>query len=179
MRDFIGENFKFQPYWWEAAPPLPHQHPKMEPSYDVAIVGTGFTGASAAIVLARAGLSVAMFDKDDPGAGASRRAAGFMGRVLKKSYSDLIRSQGEEAARATYRELNTNFETTLELISTEGIDCFADRPGRFIAATSPGHYSALEADLTVLRQALGYEFSMVPRAHQHDEMATDAYWVAQ
>lgn len=176
MRDFIAENFKFQPYWWEAAPPLPHQHPTIEPQYDVAIIGSGFTGASAAIPLARAGLSVAMFDKDDPGAGASRRAAGFMGRVLKKSYGDLVHSKGEKKARATYLELNANFEFTLDLIAKEGIDCFADRPGRFIGATSPGHYSALEADLTLLRQALGYEFRMVPRAHQHDEMATDAYW---
>jgi len=70
MRDFIAENFKFQHYWWEAAPPLPHQHPTIEPQYDVAIIGSGFTGASAAIPLARAGLSVAMFDKDDTGAGA-------------------------------------------------------------------------------------------------------------
>ena len=143
MRDLIAENFKFQPYWWEAAPPLAYQHSAMDPQYDVAIIGSGFTGATAAISLARAGLSVAMFDKDDPGAGASRRAAGFMGRVLKKSYSELVRSKGEKAARAIYHELDANFEFTLEVIAKEGIDCFADRPGRFIGATSPGHYAAL------------------------------------
>ncbi|TKD21329.1 MAG: FAD-binding protein, partial [Mesorhizobium sp.] len=53
---------KNTPYWWEAAPvkPLPRQ--PLANRLDVAIVGAGYAGLSAGLVLAREGRSVAAFD---------------------------------------------------------------------------------------------------------------------
>jgi hypothetical protein len=51
-----------QPYWWDAAPPASQPPLDVLPASDVAIVGAGYTGLSAAITLARAGRSVQVFD---------------------------------------------------------------------------------------------------------------------
>ena len=72
----------------------------------MAIVGSGYTGLRAALTLARAGRSVAVFDKERPGHGASRRNAGFLGRTLKKSYVDLKAAKGVAYATAIYRDLD-------------------------------------------------------------------------
>jgi len=60
-----------EPYWWEAAAPLVSGHDPVAATCDVAIVGAGYTGLSAARILAGAGLSVQVFDRMRVGEGAS------------------------------------------------------------------------------------------------------------
>lgn len=175
MPDITTTDFKFQPYWWDAAPPMPFSSGEPAGCYDAVIVGSGFTGISAALRLARAGRSVAVLDRQDPGAGASRRNAGFIGRVLKKSYSELVSSKGKQKAQAIYRELNAAYRFTFELIEKEDIPCFPARPGRFIGATSLGHYKALSRDLSVLEADMGFEHRMLAPSQVREGLATDVY----
>ncbi|WFU06701.1 FAD-binding oxidoreductase (plasmid) [Rhizobium sp. CB3171] len=175
MPDVTTSDFKFQPYWWDAAAPTVIEGGNLDAEYDVVVVGSGYTGVSAALHLARAGRSVAIFDRQDPGAGASRRNAGFIGRVLKKSYSDLSASKGNGTAKAIYTELEAAYRFTLDLIESEAIDCFASRPGRFIGATSKGHFDALAADLGKMQAEMGFDYTMVQAERQREEFDTDLY----
>ncbi len=50
-------------YWWQEAPPRPASAAVWSDKTDVAIVGCGFTGLSAAITLARAGREVVVLEK--------------------------------------------------------------------------------------------------------------------
>ncbi|MGE5201890.1 MAG: FAD-dependent oxidoreductase, partial [Acidobacteriota bacterium] len=85
----FAADFKETPYWWDAAPPI-RGEPRNPPGRaDVVIVGSGITGLNAALVLARAGRSVAVLDAGDLGHGASTRNAGYVGRSLKHSFADL------------------------------------------------------------------------------------------
>ena len=149
----LTSDFKNQPYWWDRAPPLPVASGGTQVSTDVAIVGSGLTALSAALTLLRAGRDVVVFDSEDPGFGASRRNAGYLGRRLKKSFPALMEARGHESALAVYRELDAALQTTRTLISDEGIDCHTTRCGRFIGATSRAHYDkmAKELDTTVGR----------------------------
>ncbi|PDQ22575.1 gamma-Glu-putrescine oxidase [Mesorhizobium sanjuanii] len=175
MHHITTSDFKFQPYWWDAAAPTVIEADNPDAEYDVVVVGSGYTGVSAALHLARAGRSVAIFDRQDPGAGASRRNAGFIGRVLKKSYSDLSASKGKGDAKAIYAELHSAYRFTLDLIESEAIACFASRPGRFIGATSKGHFDALAADLGRMQAEMGFDYAMVPAGRQREELGTDLY----
>lgn len=175
MRDWLTPDFKDTPYWWDVAAPAPQSAPALRPSYDVAIVGSGYTGLRAALTLVRAGRSVVAFDSADPGYGASRRNAGFLGRVLKKSFSELVRTKGLDRAIAIYRELDAAYQTTMAFIEDERIECHAARCGRFVGATSPAHYDELAAELELMRRHLGLPFEMLPKSAQHAEMATDIY----
>ena len=135
MEGILAPGSRDTPYWWDAAPPVALAA-GMPGAADVAVIGSGLTGLHAALPLLRAGRSVAIFDTEDPGFGASRRNAGFLGRVLKKSLDSLIASHGAEYALAIYRELAAAYQTTMDFIAAEGIDCHAVRCGRFVAATT-------------------------------------------
>ena len=71
---------------------------------DLAIVGAGYAGLSAALMLARAGRSVAVFDAMRPGEGASSRNGGIASGNIRPSYSVLSRRFGEKTALAIEAE---------------------------------------------------------------------------
>ncbi len=96
--------FKNSPVWWEAAPPCTEirQQPA---SVDVAIVGSGFTGLSAALTLLRHGRTVAVFDREAPGFGASTRNGGQIGSGNQKfRVKRLIELRGAAKATALLKE---------------------------------------------------------------------------
>lgn len=175
MEDLLTTDFSSAPYWWEAAPLTETAGGALAPSYDVVVVGSGYTGLRAALTLARAGRSVAAFDKERPGYGASRRNAGFLGRTLKKPYVDLKAAKGSAYASAIYRDLERAYASTLAFIEEEGIECHAVRCGRLIAATSAAHYAGLDRELAGMKADLGLPYSMLPRGRLREEMATDLY----
>src|SRR5262245_65534621 len=90
------------PYWWRAAPRQAAAERPLPKGADVVIVGSGFTGTVAALHLARAGRHVLVLDRGEPGVGASTRNAGYVGRTLKHSFSDIMESEGLERAITVY-----------------------------------------------------------------------------
>lgn len=176
MSGLFTADFKEQPYWWDAAPLPDLPEAAGATTADVAIIGSGFTGLSAALHLLRAGRSVVVLDAEDAGYGASRRNAGYIGRTLKRDVMWLAERYGLDNAIAIYRELDAALQLVKQLVAEEGIDCHLNICGRFIGATSPAHYEILAKDLAAMKQHLGFEYHMVPRAEQHSEMATDVYF---
>jgi glycine/D-amino acid oxidase-like deaminating enzyme len=164
------------PYWWIAAPPITTTVEDLDGRhYDVAIVGSGITGLRTALDLARAGKRVLVLDRDVAGFGASTRAAGFLGCALKRSFAEMAAQEGREIAYRVCTELRAAIDRTLRFIETEGIHCFADRCGRFIAANSRAHFHALTAQCEEYRRAVGWDFEVVSKADLHREMGTQAY----
>jgi len=92
------------PYWWEAAPvrPLPEQ--PLAKHADVVIVGAGYAGLTAGLTLARAGRSVVVLDKMNPGEGASSRNGGITSGNIRVSHADLVRKHGAMRAMAIEAE---------------------------------------------------------------------------
>ena len=120
---------KATPYWWEAAPltPLPQQ--PLPRNLDVLIVGAGYAGLSAGLVLAREGRSVAAFDAMDPGEGASTRNGGITSGTIRPDYATLTRRFGEEKALAIEAEGKAAREFLYDFIKTEGLYTFDGQRG--------------------------------------------------
>lgn len=172
----FADDFQEQPWWWDAAPLSSLSDVAGDAATDVAIVGSGFTGLSAALHLLRAGRGVTVFDSEDAGAGASRRNAGYIGRTLKRDLTWLAERFGLDHAVGIYRELDGALQLVKQLVAEEGIDCHLNICGRFIGATSPAHYEILAKDLAAMQKHLGFAHHMLSRTEQRSEMATDAYF---
>jgi len=167
-------------YWWEAAPleepgAGSPASPDVAPECDVAIVGAGYTGLSAALVLARAGRSVQVFDKERPGEGASSRNGGMASGSLQFGLGGLIERVGEARAVAIFKEGKAARELLARTIAEEGIDCDFRLTGRFTGAARPAHYEGFGREADLLNRHLDIGAEPVPRARQHEEIGSDLY----
>lgn len=96
---------------------------------DVAIVGAGFSGLSAALHLAEAGLSVAVLEAGEPGWGASGRNGGQVIPGLKYDPDELVAMFGAEAGEHLVSVAGGAADTVFDLVSRHRIDCEARRCG--------------------------------------------------
>ena len=174
-RDVLASDFKHEPWWWQAAPRPSCDAAELPANVDAVVVGSGFTGCSAALALARGGRDVLVLEADVLGFGASSRNAGFVGKTFKHSLSDLSGKLGDARAIAIYRELDTVFEFVAELVRSEQIDCHFRRCGRFMLARTPSQYESMAHELAFKEKHLGHRFHMVPRAEQADEIGSDKF----
>src|SRR5215467_9863312 len=87
-------------YWLETVTTPPVQSARDLPeNIDVAIVGGGFCGLSAALALAKRGVSVAILEAETFGWGASCRNGGMVLTGMKLPVLTIIRRYGREVAR--------------------------------------------------------------------------------
>lgn len=170
------DDFKLEPYWWETTP-RPQLEPEAVPANaDVAIVGSGYTGLNAALVLARAGRSVVVFDAEDAGFGCSSRNGGQISSSIKPGLDDLAAKYGTDTARAILGDGHRSLSWIEEFVRQEEIDCDFKVPGRFHAAHNPAQYEKLAKQVS--SQPAGFEVPahVVPRAEQRRELGTDSYF---
>ncbi|TFV36281.1 FAD-binding oxidoreductase [Bradyrhizobium frederickii] len=166
---------KATPYWWEAAPltPLPEQ--PLPKRLDVLIVGAGYAGLAAGLMLAREGRSVAAFDAMNPGEGASTRNGGITSGSIRPDYDTLARRFGEEKALAIEAEGKAAREFLYDFIKTEGLTCDFQLVGQFKGAFGYEQYEAMGRSAERLAKKLGIEAYAVPYAEQRKYIGTDVY----
>jgi glycine/D-amino acid oxidase-like deaminating enzyme len=162
-------------YWWLDAPPAIPEPAPVAPRCDVAIVGGGYTGLSAAITLARAGRAVQVFDKHAPGWGASTRNGGITSGHLRPSHAELVRRFGEHHAHAVLAEARAAREDLYRFIADEGIDCDFALTGRFTGAAAPGDYDGLAREAEALHLTFGIEAYAVPPREQKRFIGSQLY----
>jgi glycine/D-amino acid oxidase-like deaminating enzyme len=173
---FFSDDVKFTPYWWEAAPLVPVDEIALPRHVDLAIVGAGYSGLSAAITAAEGGLDTLVLDAQALGEGASTRNGGAVGETLRISFSAMEKQSGRECALAFYigvREARAYLE---HLIERGPIACQYARVGRFIGAHRPQDYETLARDLETRQRAIGFEAEMIAPAETHRVIGSDAYF---
>ena len=167
---------KFTPYWLDTSPRGPTgRGTEVGGDVDVAIVGAGLTGLSAALHLARKGAKVAVFERETVGLGsfgAQRRDGDHRPvdrlprrdrplRVPDREHAppDLLRRDRR------HREARRRGGDRLRLRAHR-----QDEP-RLEARSLDG----LRKTHDVLAERLGYETQLVPKSELHSEIGCDAY----
>ncbi len=101
---------------------------------DVAIVGGGFTGLSAALAAAARGASVALFEARTVGWGASGRNGGQVIPGLKLDPSEMRAAYGATIGDRLVKAVGGAADAVFDLIEQHGIDCEPERAGWIQAA---------------------------------------------
>ena len=177
----LTARFRNNPYWLDAAGSALHEltgEPESLPTrVEVAIIGAGYTGLSAALELARAGREVLVLDSIGPGGGCSSKNGGLVGPSYHRlGLEGLAASHGQAKAHNVIAESRDCFESLVDFIDSERIDCDMRRTGRFRGADQPQHYEDLAQEIEGLQKAVKLDADMVPRADQGAEIGSDAYY---
>ncbi len=112
---------------------------------DVAIVGSGITGLSAALRARALGNSVSVLDAAQPGWGASGRNGGQVIPGLKSDPDEIIRRLGAEKGERMIAFAGAAADTVFDAIESNDIDCGAQRGGWIVPTYNSRGMKALEA----------------------------------
>ena len=173
---------KLSPYWLDDLDPVPVSGSAddglgdLADDVDVAIIGSGYTGLSAALELARAGCTTLVLEAEEPGHGCSSRNGGQISTSIKPSLKKLTARLGAGPARALRKEGEAALEWIGDFVSREAIDCDFRQCGRFHAAHTPRHYENLTRDAETMSRDEGIEAYAVPRTEQRRELGSDYYY---
>ena len=110
-------------YQQHAVPPAGLAVPQQSFSTDIAIIGGGFTGLSAALNLAERGYDVALFEAGDLGAGASGRNGGHLCQGWSTDFDKIARQLDPAHRQMAWQAGCEAVEEVAGRIDTHQIDC--------------------------------------------------------
>ena len=158
--------------WDEGLPP--RRHVSLPGRVDVAVVGAGYTGLSAALTLARHGATVAVLERHRVGWGASGRNGGFVLPGYQPGAGELVRRHGVDRTRALLAASLEAIDALEAIVAREALDCGYARCGWVQLAAKPGHLRDLERVAAVLRR-FGHETAVLDGAALRDEIGSERY----
>ena len=163
-------------YWLDTVT-MPTGTPGELPAYvDVAIVGAGFTGLSAARMLAKNGARVAVLDANSFGWGASSRNGGMVLTGLKLGVKTLARRYGMETTRRMYAASLASIDLVEQIVSEECIDCDFTRCGHLEVACKQAHFDTYARSAEVIAREFGHKLQVIPRNELRHEVGSDIYY---
>lgn len=168
---------KTAPFWWEdaGAPKAPPLQP-LPRDIDIAIIGAGLTGLSAARTAAKAGKSVLVLEAGVPGIGASSRNGGMIVGGHRLSLEKMETLYGDRVALGLLQEAHLDSgHFCREVMKEEAIECDYRQTGRFIGFWRDTELEAQTRYLDSLAARIPITAHIVPRTRQHEEVNSDLY----
>jgi glycine/D-amino acid oxidase-like deaminating enzyme len=164
-------------YWLETvttvAGPFERDLPE---STDVAIVGGGFCGLSAALALAKRGVNAVVLEAETLGWGASSRNGGMVLTGMKLPVPALIKRYGRDAVRKMYAASLETIDCVEQIVRQENIDCNFSRCGHLEVACKQSHFDGYEESAALILREFHHELRVVPKNKLREEIGSDIYF---
>ena len=143
---------------------------------DVAVIGAGFTGLSAARTLANRGAKVAVFDSETIGWGASSRNGGMVLTGMKLGVNQLISKYGRERTRRMYAASLATIDCVEQIVREEKIDCDFSRCGHLEVACKQMHFERYARQAEVVDRDFNHKLRVVQRHELSAEIGSAIYY---
>ena len=143
---------------------------------DVAIMGGGYTGLSAARTLAKRGTSVAILEAETAGWGASSRNGGMVLTGLKVGMSTIFKKYGQEIAQRLFQYSLESVDTVEQLVNEEKIECGFMRSGHLLTTNKPQQFEALKHEVDFMAREFNHRLRLVTRSNLRNEIGSDIYY---
>jgi glycine/D-amino acid oxidase-like deaminating enzyme len=168
---------KTVPFWTDDYPrpsdlPVSNELPT---EIDVAVIGGGYTGLSAARTLAKNGTSVAVLERETIGWGASSRNGGMTSGGLKADMPTIFKRYGKEYGLKFWQATMDMLELIKELKDEEGIDFDFRQDGELGVAYKASHAEGMKAEIQWYNDNLGSQFEWLPSSKINDGIGSNVF----
>jgi len=153
----------------DGARPLPE-------GVDVAVIGAGFTGLSAARTLARRGAKVAVLESETIGWGASSRNGGMVLTGMKLGPAQLISKYGRELTQRMYAASLASMDCVEKIVEEERIACDFSRCGRLEVACKPKHFDDYARQAEIIAREFNHKLRVVQKNELSSEIGSTIYY---
>ena len=158
-----GEGPRARCYWPTTASAPDYPQAQGDIRADIAVIGAGYTGLSAALSLAQGGADVAVFESHSPGWGASGRNGGFCCLGGSAAADRLLTLNYGEDARLEYRRAEIQaVDYATNLITAHGIDCDMHSQGETLMAHNTAAIASLESHAAQVERDYGLAPTFIP-----------------
>jgi taurine dehydrogenase large subunit len=174
-----GHGRDYAPTYWigtAGAPPADDGPVRADIDADVVVVGSGYTGLSCAIHLAREhGIKATVLEANGVAWGCSTRNGGqaqiSAGRLKRSQW---IERWGVDVAKKLHREIAEGFDLFRALIAEPEIDCLPQDGGHLYIAHRDKMMPGLEKESKLLNEVFGYPTRILGRDEVHRDFVRDA-----
>ena len=143
---------------------------------DVAVIGAGFTGLSAARTLAKRGAKVAVLESETIGWGASSRNGGMVLTGMKLGVNQLISMYGRELTRRMYAASIASIDCVEQIVREEAIDCDFSRCGHLEVACKQKHFDDYARQAEVIAREFNHQLRVVRKNELSAEIGSNIYY---
>jgi glycine/D-amino acid oxidase-like deaminating enzyme len=143
---------------------------------DVAVIGAGYTGLSAARSLAKRGAKVAVLESESIGWGASSRNGGMVLSGMKLGVNKLISMYGRELTKRMYATSLATIDCVEQIVREEEIECDFSRSGHLEVACKQKHFDDYARQVEVIAREFGHQLRVVQRQELGEEIGSDIYY---
>jgi glycine/D-amino acid oxidase-like deaminating enzyme len=143
---------------------------------DVAVIGAGFTGLSAARTLTKRGAKVAVLETETIGWGASSRNGGMVLTGMKLGVNQLISKYGRERTQHMYAASLASIDCVEEIVREEAIDCDFSRCGHLEVACKQKHFDDYSRQAEVIAREFNHTLRVVQKNELSSEIGSTIYY---
>jgi glycine/D-amino acid oxidase-like deaminating enzyme/nitrite reductase/ring-hydroxylating ferredoxin subunit len=139
--------------WEESVEALRYRPLTNDVTVDVAVVGAGITGLTAALLLKRQGYRVAVLEAHHVGAGTTGATTAHLTAHCDRTFERLESAYGEAAARLVRESMSEAVDSIDGLVRDLGIDCDFQRVDGYYYAETQAGAGRVRAEFEAARRA--------------------------
>jgi len=140
------------PLWTPSDTPPARAPLHQDLTVDVAVVGAGITGVTAAYLLKQAGLRVAVLESRRVGSGETKRSTAHLTEVLDLRFRKLRSRFGRDGAKLAVEGHGAAIDQIESLVGTLHLDCGFARVSGYLVAETAQEIEGLEDEAAVARE---------------------------